>query len=782
MQGTTLITRASFVRKVGLAGLFAASCLTPTWALAQQVATPLVASQPPVNSLGEIVVTARRHEERLQSVPISVVAINATQLDQQGVKNATDLSRVAPGLSFQSTAANRADTTFSIRGQGETYGQSSPGVVPYFADVANFSTAIYDLQNIQVLKGPQGTLFGRNTEGGAVLFMPQMPTDQYTGYISTRLGNYNRADLEFGIGGPLIADSDKLTFRIAGQSLNRQGFTTYQLDGSKLDNENRQSARAILTFKPVENFQNTTIVQFQRNHENGSGAVLTDVVNNTSPAEEAVVPLAQQTALAQQLAAQQALGIRTVLGNDPKHFVVRDLQGVINTTTWKINDFLTFKNIASYEATQTGQSYDLDGTNLTLLHVDNPVDKNYQLTEEFQAQFKAGPVSGVVGAYYEDIWSPHQTGYDIQEPSAGLGPLAAFGPIADISSAGSGDSKSEAVYAQADWKVTDKFTVTVGVRETSDPVSAGLQVTQLNIPLVPAPFGPVIVLQQTPSLSATFQAFTWNVAADYALNHDLNVYGTVRRGFKEGGFNGTALLASDKTFAPEFDTDYEVGIKGVHQFGDFRSRFDLDVFYDDYTNIQRFENIVALGVPQTVTKNAATGRIAGIDVDASVLFGEYFRISANYTYLDAKYGSYTDPLVGNVSNSRFPNTPDHQFTVTPLVNIPIPAQMGTLSAQANIYHQSRIATDPFNVPNGNLAVFEDSLGANVAGYTRVDLRVDWRHVFGSKVSLAAYVQNVGDKKYVVGTNNQLNAGTGTVADLYGEPRMFGIEARYEFGR
>ena len=209
----------------------------------------------------EIVVTARRREENLQTVPISVAVLNATQLDQQSVLTASDLSRVTPGLSIQSTAANRADTTFSIRGQGETFGEAAPGVVPYFADVPNFGSAstsggappIFDLQSVQVLKGPQGTLFGKNTTGGAILFVPQMPSDEYTGYVDTRFGNYGTADVEGAFGGPIWGD--KLMFRVSGQSLNRAGYTTYVLDGAKLDNENRQSGRAILTFKPDREFR-----------------------------------------------------------------------------------------------------------------------------------------------------------------------------------------------------------------------------------------------------------------------------------------------------------------------------------------------------------------------------------------------------------------------------------------------------------------------------------------------------------------------------------------------
>jgi iron complex outermembrane receptor protein len=734
--------------------------------------------------LEEIIVTARRRDENLQVVPISVAVLNAAQLDQQSVLTASDLSRVVPGLSIQSTGANRADTTFSIRGQGETFGEAAPGVVPYFAEVPNFGSAstsggappIYDLQSVQVLKGPQGTLFGKNTTGGAVLFVPQMPTDQFDGYIDSRFGNYGTADVEGAFGGPIVGD--KLMFRVSGQSLNRAGYTIYQLDGAKLDNLNRQSGRAILTFKPVENFENTTIVQIQRNRENGSGAVLTGI--SLDPAiNVGAVAVAPQ--LQQQLAEQQSLGIHRVLGNDPEHFVVRNSEGGINTTTWKVDDLLTFKNIASYTESNAGQSYDLDATNLTLLHVLNPAGNiNKQLTEEFQAQVKVGPVNGVLGYYYEDVWNPYALGYNIQEPSSGLGPLAAFGPIASIGDYGSGESKSRAVFGQVDWKATEQLALTAGARYTSDPVTSGISNTVLFLPLIPPPFGPVLPLASSPQLNHTFDAVTWNVAADYTVNPNLNVYGTVRKGFKQGGFNGTALLPADKSFQPEFNTDYELGIKGENLVGGWQVRYAADAFYDHYTNIQRFENIVELGIPQTITKNAAAGYIAGAEFQLTVIANQYLQVTAAYTYLDPKYTDWTDPVTGNLSGQRFPNTPKSQLTVTPLVTIPVPANAGTVTAQSNIYYQSSIATDPFNVPNGVPTVDLDALGANLAkAYTRVDFRTDWAHVYGSRFSAALYVTNAFNKAYIIGSDNQMNAAAGTVSALYGEPRMYGIELRYD---
>jgi iron complex outermembrane receptor protein len=755
------------IGKAGLAGLLSATCLTaPTWAVAQQSASPPPTAQPAGStSLQEVIVTARRREENVQAVPITVVAIDSEKLKQEGVTTANDLSRVAPGLSIMNTAASRAAVTYSIRGQGSTFG-SGPGVIPYFDDVANFSQAIFDISNVQVLKGPQGTLFGRNTTGGAVLFTPNQPTDSFNGYIDGKFGNYGQVDGEFGIGGPILGD--KLMFRISGQSLNANGYTKDVGTGVNLDNENRQNIRGILTFKPISNFENTTLVQYTREHENGDGAVLTTV----SSAIPALQPL-----LEEQLAQQQALGIRKVLGDFPYQKYVNDNFGVINTTTWRLSEHVTLKNIFSYLKTNGEKDWDLDATNLPLLGVLNPPNTSHQYTEEFQVRGQAGPVSGAAGFYYENVVSPFQIGFVEYSPilfGAVLPP-----PLNSEVVAEGATSTSYAPYAQIDWKVIPQLTLTGGIRYTTDDISSDPTGTGF-IAFPPIPPLSQIPMQFAPGLQHTFHAITWNFAADYAVNPDLNIYGHVSRGYKQGGFNGTAPPGLQE-YQPEFVIDYEAGFKGQNEFDGWQVRYDLDGFYDDYTNIQRDENVtLSTGAVATVIQNAAAGYIAGGEVQFTLVPSSFFQVNVAYTYLYAKYTSFNGGAgVGDVSKSRFPNTPTSQLTVSPVVTFPIPAEWGELTAQANIYAQSSYATDAYNVPNGFPTVDLDVPGANAPGYTRVDLRIDWRHIKGTGVSVGLYALNAFNAKYIVGTDNQLNT-FGIRSALYSPPPFYGVELRYEF--
>jgi iron complex outermembrane recepter protein len=749
-----------------IAGLVAAICLTtPAWALAQ-LADSSTTQSPSAGQMDEVIVTARRVSENVQDVPISVVDLNSTQLNYQGVNTANDLARVAPGLSIMNTAANTGAVTYSIRGQGSTFG-SGPGVIPYFDEVANFSQAIFDVADVQVLKGPQGTLFGRNTTGGAVLFTPNMPTDTFNGYADVRAGNFGRADVEFGVGGPIVGD--QLTFRLSGQSLNRAGYTTDVATGVKLDNENEQNVRGILKFRPNDSFDNTLLVQWTQQSENGNSAPITTI------APGPLAPL-----LAPQLAMQQALGIRDVLGEFPYATAFAKTYGAIDTANVKINDQFSVKNIVSYLHTTTERAWDLDATNLPLLGVLNPTATNEQYTEELQARLKAGPITGVVGYYFEHVSSPFQFGFVEVSPILFAAVPIPGGVTAEVVGEGS-TSKSRAPYAQFDYKVIPKLTLTAGVRYTTDDMTA-VPTGSAFINFPPLPALSALPFAFTPGQEHTFNAVTWNAAADYAVDPDLNLYGHVSKGYKQGGFNGTAPPAL-QAFAPEFVIDYELGTKGHNEFGDgWKIRYNADVFYDHYTNIQRDENVTLTGgAVATIIQNAAAGYITGAEFQFAIEPSRYFQVSAAYTYLYAKYTSFNGgPGVGDVSASKFPNTPTSQFTLTPIVTIPIPENFGTLTAQGTVYAQSRFATDAFNVPNGNPSVDLDVPGANAPGYTRVDLRLQWQHIMSSPVSAGLYAYNILDRRYITGTDNQLNT-FGIRSAVYAPPPFYGVEVRYEFG-
>ena len=376
--------------------------------------------------------------------------------------------------------------------------------------------------------------------------------------------------------------------------------------------------------------------------------------------------------------------------------------------------------------------------------------------------------------------SPFQFGFVEVSPILFASVPIPGGVTAEVVGEGS-TSKSRAPYAQFDYKIIPQLTLTGGVRYSTDDISAVPTGTAfINFP--PLPALSALPFAFTPGQERTFNAVTWNAAADYAVDPDLNLYGHVSKGYKQGGFNGTAPPAL-QAYEPEFVIDYELGAKGHNEFGNgWKIRYNADAFYDHYTNIQRDENVTLTGgAVATIIQNAAEGYITGAEFQFAIEPSRYFQISTAYTYLYAKYTSFNGgPGVGDVSASKFPNTPTSQFTLTPIVTLPIPERLGTVTAQGTVYAQSHFATDAFNVPNGNPSVDLDVPGANAPGYTRVDLRLQWQHIMSSPLSAGLYAYNVLDRRYITGTDNQLNT-FGIRSAVYAPPPFYGIEVRYEFG-
>src|SRR3546814_732896 len=255
-------------------GVIACSSLVDAASAQVPAGTAITSAAVPIHDpTGDIVVTARRTAERLQDVPLSVTAIDAQSLDERNVRNVADLPAVAPGLSAQ-VSGSGTSIQFSIRGQGLTLGQSAPGVVPYFAEVPEFSTQFYDLEGVQVLKGPQGTLFGRNTTGGAILFSPRQPDNEFGGFITGRFGTYNRHDIEFGVGGAIIPD--KIMVRFAGQMLRRKGYSRNLAFDERVNGEHKDSFRVSLLLRPIEALENYTIYENTDIDENGNAQISSD--------------------------------------------------------------------------------------------------------------------------------------------------------------------------------------------------------------------------------------------------------------------------------------------------------------------------------------------------------------------------------------------------------------------------------------------------------------------------------------------------------------------------
>ena len=741
-----------------MSSVIAAAHCPPAQAQSAASSAAELQSEEQTHVLDEVIVTARRREESLQEVPVAVDVLDSKSLEQRQIVNVADLAQASPGLS----AFNRSGgAVFSMRGQGAAWGGSEPGVVTYLAEAAEFSPFVYDLANVQVLRGPQGTLFGRNTTGGVILLTPQKPTDEFGGYVTARVGSYSQRETEFAVGGPMVADT--LSFRIAGQILRRDGYTKNLSSGNRLDDEDRESFRASLLWRPFAGVENHTLFQYDNIDENGpNGAIIAYANTPATPYLDQLGPY---------LELQHERGPRKVENYDPEGIdTTSRSRGLINTTTWNVTDQVTLKNIYRYSKTNiSGVHTDLDGSPFRLVETVTvtPPRPSYTKSDEVQMFFDpTETINFVAGAYYENI-SPGSS-YTIARLS-----LAAPTPIPlDIHLKQGKTGESKAGFLHGTWEFVPDWTLAMGFRRTSDERTAD-QSQDIGV------FGTISPLTPRAIYELKSKANTWNVSLNHQFNSGLMAYGSVRRGYKAGGF--TFTNDPDRVrYGPEYVTSHEVGLKSEWKIADVVLRVNGDVFFDSYKDIQR--NLVQPSIPPTtITQNAAKAKIRGLDVDLLLATTQYFEASLKYTYLKTKYQEYEDPSLGDLSDGDFPNTPKHQLSFTPAFTLPLGENRGSLFAQTALFYQSKFVIDPNNVLNGNALNDLAVPGSRRPSITRLDARLDWNNIMGHPLSAGFYVRNVTDKVYQVGGSNTLSGeGVGVAMTTYGEPRLYSFVMRYDF--
>jgi iron complex outermembrane receptor protein len=727
--------------------------------------------------LEEVVVTARRREEKLQAVPIGITAFNAQQLQERGIESLSDIQHYSPSLEVREQS--RDEQNFFLRGQGQNGSAGAyPGVVSYFAEVPWILTGsgnTIDMENVQVLRGPQGTLFGRNTTGGAVLFEPKKPTNDFEGYVQATLGDYSREGVEAAVNIPIV--QDKLLVRVAGAHEVRDGFTDNVTTHQDQDNRDYWSGRVYVTMRPVDDFENQVIYSSLYSHTNGTGVIFDAF--NPNPVTSFVKTFGLAAA-EQALATQQALGPRQTASEVPGlgktyHW------GVIDRATWDINDDLTFKNIASIQNMRNLVRYGFTGTalpGLALITNQDWATSWTQYTEEAQLQGKAvgGNLSWTAGAYLEYLHPAGQS-QTLQQVNPFITLVTGASPVNSNGPANQ-SARSQAVYAQGTYDLGDyveglKFTA--GYRYTWDWRSIS------TFAYIPFPGGTRICTQLggTPAnrcylnVGTPFQDPSWTLSLDYQITPDTLVYVAGRHGYKSGGFNGLAPTLDLLTYGSERTTDVEVGVKSDWEVFGMKGRTNLDLFHDSLANVQRSTSVLAplpggTTVSRTVMANG-DATVEGIEFDGMLIPFQGLELSATWSYNYANYDSFFVPTVGNLSGLPYPATPRNKMSLIARYHLPLAEELGDISFAAAASHQTheQYATD--NSPFGDRP-----------GYTLLDLRVDWNSILQSTFDASFFVTNVTDKVYTLGVTD-LYLTNGTVSEVLGEPRMFGVQLRYHFG-
>jgi iron complex outermembrane receptor protein len=737
-------------RYVLVAGVAAAG-LCPLAAYAQEA---------PDTEIEEVVVSARRKAENIQNVPIAITAFTQTQLQNNNIVSVVDLQTQVPSLSTNSYAHDTAQV--SIRGQGGYSPGGSPSVTAYMnevpADVLGLGS-YYDLASLEVLKGPQGTLFGRNSTGGAIVTVSKRPTNEFGGYLEGTLGNYDDREYSAALNVPIV--DGKLLFRLAGTGQIRDGYTILQGTTLRpnvridLDDRKYNALRATLRFTPSERITNDLIIDHFLQTSNGTSNILS-AVNPRGPAQLFFPTLSQQ------LAQQQALGVRreiTSLVDRP--FFKLASEGVTDILSIQLTDNITFRNIAGYRRAELNYQKNPVGGTLPILTFPTEAlhpQVTKQLTEEMQLQGKSfdGKLDWVVGGFYQH--NPLPPLYETRRVT--LGSVTYTGTHAA--------EKSRALYGQATMDLSallEGLKFTAGYRYTWDYRFLSTR-SLTNGLCVSAGADATCTLKG----SAKFKAPTWTVGLDYRMSPDLMVYVASRRGYRSGGFNSFASAKADQSFGPEYVTDLEFGLKSNFHVLDMRAQANLAAYRQWYKDVQLPDSVFRDGRSVSLTLNGGAAVLNGVEFEGTLAPTHDLKLFLNLAYGDARFTKF-DSTAGAALNRTFnwTNLPRYKATLGATYTLPVDPSWGVISLSGNFTWQQHYyvaaAKDPFDsTPDVGL----------------LNLSANWDNVLGKPFDASFFMSNVTDRTYIIGGFSIYNT-LGISSPVYSEPRMFGVRLRYRFG-
>lgn len=748
-----IVIRRAGGLSVGVAALFAGVALPAiAWAQGQ--------ARPSENALEEVVVTAEKRAEGLQNIPIAITALSAATLEKAGIKEVGDLAQLTPSLQFGTRSTNVFIAMRGIGQAGQDIGSQS-GVTVSLDGVPllnhfMMNPAFMDLERVEVLRGPQGTIAGRNATGGAINIYSKGPTNENDGSLSLTAGNRSRLGLKGHVN---AAFSDQLSGRLSFQREEAEGWLKNNYIGKRNDDTDVAEVRAQLLFKPTEAFSVRALVDYTKDRSDPGFA---QILGRADPARPTVVDLPTYPY------PRNDPDNLTFYFNEPNHRDVEDVRATV-VATWAISPNLTLTSTTGFIR------HDID---LTDLDVDATPANNSrfdliglyakQVTQEFTLTANLGDRADIVaGGFFmrgdssEPLYLslPTFKNYLVYLPEETL--------------------KSYAAYAQFRYQLTDKLRATVGGRYTTDDKSYQMASSVAGAP-------------RLNSDSGKFSAFTPRFVLDYTPTDETLIYASVSRGFKSGGFNtlGDVSLPVNR-FNPEYVWNYEAGLKAM--MFDRKLRMGLTGFYADYSNLQQtvFRLNEATQVRFPRVENSTAAKIKGVEFEAEATPVRGLRLTGAVTYLDAKFGFFcnNDPLYPTAATSpscvgatrdgqplpagavqlrghSLTQAPEWQYNASAQYTLAVSDSLN-LTGRVDYKWQSRTYFDIYNNAQNAQAAYGLLNGSiEIARQDRA-----W--------SLLAWVRNVGDERYI----SQGSAGSGAnaaVTGSLGTPRMFGATLTRQF--
>ena len=722
------------------------------------------AAAPGATTLDKVTVTARRREETLQEVPVAVTAFTPETIEKLNIRDIGDLDAQVPNLTIYAARGSNTTLTAYIRGVGQSdplWGVD-PGVGLYLDDVyiarpQGALLDVFDIGRIEVLRGPQGTLYGKNTVGGAIKYVSRELPTEFEGYAELGVGSYGQFDVKAGVAGAL---GGAVRMRLAAASLTRGGFGENLVTGVDVSDKNTKAMRLSFgVFPDGDRFDARLDMDYATDMSGVRGAQML-TANPLDPSVPNLPPL------------DDRYDVRS--GMFPDNDTTSG--GASFTMAYRPTQDWQFKSITAWRKSDTETSIDFDTlpAQLTDVHAGYH-DK--QLSQEFQASFDAGgKATGVMGLYWFKgeagglVRNIFLRGADI--PPFFPNPGGAGFPGQYGSTDGIVYTDSIAVYGDWDYAFTDKLTLGAGLRWTREE-KHGIVNNQSFASIDFDPPTATVAFDK----KITFTNLSPKVSLDYQASDDTLLYASWSRGFKSGGYNirASVLPNSQLPYDDEQVDSLELGSKMA--FLDQRAFLNFALFHNKYKDIQLsvFTSCTVAGVTTFCGDftNAGKGTVMGAEVEFQFRPTEHWSFSGNLAKLDAKFDEYLFKGFNIADQQEFTNAPDFSGAINAEYRTPV-GNGGDLSLRLTYSYQSEVTatTEVTRDPVTQAVVAPIHQG----GYGLLGAGAVWRT--GGAWTFSLQASNLSDEAYL--TTGYVIPSTGVRTGFYGAPRQWSLSGRYEF--
>ena len=705
-----------------------------------------------------LVVTAQKREQNIQDVPVSVTAFGAADLEARNVITFEEVARSVAGLQFENDVDIRTSRIRirGITGGGATAGtDSSVGVYideVYLGQSAAANTDLFDLERVEVLRGPQGTLFGRNTLSGVINMTSQRPSEEFGGYLKAEYGNFNHVRVRGRVSGAVI--EDKLSASVSGVFFNRDGFLENEFLGVDTNDQNNWGARLGLYFTPTDNIDWIISADYRKvdqraktyetliNDFEGSVPGLFGALLNTDPFDRVTFG---------DFAGEETLEMWGVSARGRIQFGNFD---VVSVTGYRSHDYLSD---GESDLTPFGVGRNQDGQDVG------------RFTQELRLETTTdGPLQAIIGGFYLDQDATNVSGILLQEELVATLPIL-FSlppvPVMELTGGAVGvtDTQSYAIFGSLSYDVTDRLQLAFGARQTwEDKTLVSFEQTDFE-----SVFGfPLLASTgSVPTTEDSYNAFTPTGTIRFKAADDVMVYATASRGFRSGGFNDGLGDLSGIAFGPETLWNYEAGLKST--WFDQRFLANLALFYMEWDDIQLNADdptTPTLFDPRTINAGRAVSK--GVELETVAALTDHFTLEANFTVVDAEFKEGV--LLDGTPLDRIPGAADFTMNIAADYVFPINENFD-LQLRADYYRQGEVALQP-----------DQSLPeAFQEGYGLLGARASL--VSGNGWQVAVWGKNLLNADYNVGVLDLLaNPFVGQFFNALGAPRTYGGEIRIDF--